>query len=111
MHNTLVIVGSGFCGTVPAVNLLRRPRAVPAARLSADSRDPLQFLSFAQHHVSDADGEDFLPRSRPAGHAYASFSIPASRRFTSSRVLYMEMPVRSSPPRSANPSTCTGRDA
>jgi uncharacterized NAD(P)/FAD-binding protein YdhS len=93
MHNTLAIVGGGFCGTVLAVNLLRRPPAVatdivlvergpamgrgvayaarefpyllnvPAARLSADSRDPLQFLRFARHHVSDADGEDFLPRA------------------------------------------------
>src|SRR5580692_12005509 len=93
MHNTLVIVGGGFCGTVLAVNLLRRLPAgatdivlvergpamgrgvayaarefpyllnVPAARLSADSRDPLQFLHFARRHASDADGEDFLPRA------------------------------------------------
>src|SRR5258707_15215599 len=78
MRNTIVIVGGGFCGTVLAANLLRRPPAaatdivlierssamgrgvayadrefpyllnVPAARLSADSRDPLQFLRFAQ---------------------------------------------------------------
>src|SRR6202789_3842471 len=93
MHNTLVIFGGGFCGTVLPVHLLRRPRAaatdivlvergpamgrgvayaarefpyllnVPAARVSADSQDPLQFLRFAQHHVPDADGEDFLPRA------------------------------------------------
>src|ERR1700677_190653 len=93
MRTTLVIVGAGFSGTVLAANLLRRPPPdatdivlvergsamgrgvayavrefpyllnVPAARLSADSRDPLQFLRFAQHHVSDADGEDFLPRA------------------------------------------------
>src|ERR1700723_1746379 len=92
MHNTLVIVGGGFCGTVLAVNLLRRPRTVatdivlvergaamgrgvayaarefpyllnvPAARVSADSQDPLQFLRFAQRHIPEADGEDFLPR-------------------------------------------------
>ena len=93
MHNTLVIVGGGFCGTVLAVNLLRRPPAgatdivlvergaamgrgvayaarefpyllnVPAARVSADSQGPLQFLRFAQRHMPGADGEDFLPRA------------------------------------------------
>jgi uncharacterized NAD(P)/FAD-binding protein YdhS len=36
---------------------------VPAARLSADSRDPLQFLRFARRQLPDADGEDFLPRA------------------------------------------------
>src|SRR5580698_6153350 len=93
MHTTLVIVGGGFCGTVLAANLLRRPPSdttdivlvergpamgrgvayaarefpyllnVPAARLSADSRDPLQFLHFAQRRLPQADGEDFLPRA------------------------------------------------
>src|SRR5258706_7870643 len=94
MRDTLIIVGAGFCGTVLAANLLRRPPAeptdivliergstmgrgvayadrefpyllnVPAARLSADSRDPLQFLRFAQlRHAPDTDGEDFLPRT------------------------------------------------
>ncbi|HME39672.1 MAG TPA: FAD/NAD(P)-binding protein [Steroidobacteraceae bacterium] len=93
MNYTIAIVGGGFCGTVLAANLLRRPRPdatdivliersaavgrgvayaarefpyllnVPAARLSADARDPLQFLRFAQRHRPDADGEDFLPRA------------------------------------------------
>src|SRR3984957_13283975 len=93
VHNTIVIVGAGFCGTVLAANLLRRPPSdatdivlvergpamgrgvayaarefpyllnVPAARVSADSQDPLQFLRFAQRHMPDADGEDFLPRA------------------------------------------------
>jgi uncharacterized NAD(P)/FAD-binding protein YdhS len=93
MRDTLIIVGAGFCGTVLAANLLRRPPReptdivliergstmgrgvayadrefpyllnVPASRLSADSRDPLQFLRFAQRHVPNADGEDFLPRA------------------------------------------------
>jgi uncharacterized NAD(P)/FAD-binding protein YdhS len=93
MPNTLIIVGAGFSGTVLAANLLRRPPAgatdivliergsaigrgvayadrefpyllnVPAARLSADSRDPLQFLRFARRHAPDTGGEDFLPRA------------------------------------------------
>ena len=92
MRNTIVIVGAGFSGTVLAANLLRRPPSrgadivliergstmgrgvayatrdfpyllnVPAGRLSADSRDPLQFLRFAQRRLPAADGEDFLPR-------------------------------------------------
>jgi uncharacterized NAD(P)/FAD-binding protein YdhS len=93
MPNTIIIVGAGFSGTVLAANLLRRPPSaptdvvliergaemgrgaayatreypyllnVPAARLSADSRDPLQFLRFAQHDAPNTDGEDFLPRA------------------------------------------------
>jgi uncharacterized NAD(P)/FAD-binding protein YdhS len=93
MRKTLVIVGAGFSGTVLAVNLLRRPPPggadvvlierskvmgrgvayaahefpyllnVPAARSSADSRDPLQFLRFAQDRLPNVDREDFLPRA------------------------------------------------
>jgi uncharacterized NAD(P)/FAD-binding protein YdhS len=93
MRKTLVIVGGGFSGTVLAVNLLRRPPAggadivlierndamgrgvayaahefpyllnVPAARSSAVSGDPLQFLRFAQGRLPSVDGEDFLPRA------------------------------------------------
>jgi uncharacterized NAD(P)/FAD-binding protein YdhS len=93
MRKTFVIVGAGFSGTVLAANLLRRPAAggadivlierskvmgrgvayaahefpyllnVPAARSSADSRDPLQFLRFAQSRLPNVDGEDFLPRA------------------------------------------------
>jgi uncharacterized NAD(P)/FAD-binding protein YdhS len=93
MRKSLVIVGGGFSGTVLAANLLRRPPAggadvilierskvmgrgvayaahefpyllnVPAARSSADSRDPLQFLRFAQARLPNVDGEDFLPRA------------------------------------------------
>lgn len=90
---TIVIVGAGFSGTVVAANLLRlsywRPlrvvlidraprmarglayadRAypyllnVPAGRMSANSREPLEFLAFAQRRYPDATAEDFLPRS------------------------------------------------
>ena len=88
-----MIVGAGFSGTVLAADLLRRPPAgatdvvlieraaemgrgvayaardfpyllnVPAARLSADAQDPLQFLRFAQRQLPGADAEDFLPRA------------------------------------------------
>jgi uncharacterized NAD(P)/FAD-binding protein YdhS len=93
MHKTFIIVGAGFSGTVLAANLLRQsPPAgadvvliersdamgrgvayaahefpyllnVPAGRSSADSRDPLQFLHFAQARIPNVDGEDFLPRA------------------------------------------------
>lgn len=93
MRHTIVIVGAGFSGTVLAANLLRRPMPeptdivliergpamgrgvayadrefpyllnVPAARLSADSKDPLQFLRFAQAREPQIGGEDFLPRA------------------------------------------------
>jgi uncharacterized NAD(P)/FAD-binding protein YdhS len=93
MPKTYVIIGAGFSGTVLAANLLRRPPAdradivliersnvmgrgvayaahefpyllnVPAARSSADSRDPLQFLRFAQSRLPNVDREDFLPRA------------------------------------------------
>jgi uncharacterized NAD(P)/FAD-binding protein YdhS len=93
MRKTLLIVGAGFSGTVLTANLMRRPPPhgadivlierdsvmgrgvayatgdfpyllnVPAGRLSADSRDPLQFLSYAQARLPNVDAEDFLPRS------------------------------------------------
>jgi len=93
MRKTFVIVGAGFSGTVLAANLMRRPPAagadivliergdamgrgvayaahefpyllnVPAVRSSADSRDPLQFLRYAQSRLPNVDSEDFLPRA------------------------------------------------
>jgi uncharacterized NAD(P)/FAD-binding protein YdhS len=93
MRKTVVIVGAGFSGTVLAVNLLRRGTAqgtdivliersgamgrgvayaerdfpyllnVPAARLSANSREPLQFLHYARSRLPNVDAEDFLPRA------------------------------------------------
>lgn len=88
----IVIVGGGFCGTVLAANLLRRPprqptriivleqRAeigrgvayqsgpshhllnVPAGRMSAESADPTQFVRFAQRRLGEVEAGDFLPR-------------------------------------------------
>jgi uncharacterized NAD(P)/FAD-binding protein YdhS len=90
---TIAIVGGGFCGTVVAANLLRRPppgptrlvlieRAaavgrgvayadrgfpyllnVPASRMSASSARPDEFLEFVQRRIPGAGGEDFLPRA------------------------------------------------
>jgi uncharacterized NAD(P)/FAD-binding protein YdhS len=92
MHDRIAIVGGGFCGTVAAANLLRRPPQgateivliernpvigrglayavhpcpyllnVPAGRLSADSRDAEQFVRFARRSRPEVDAEDFLPR-------------------------------------------------
>jgi uncharacterized NAD(P)/FAD-binding protein YdhS len=92
-RNTLAVVGAGFCGTVLAAGLLRRPPAaptdivlierggemgrgvayathefpfllnVPAGRLSADAADPAQFLRFAQRRAPRITGEDFLSRA------------------------------------------------
>jgi uncharacterized NAD(P)/FAD-binding protein YdhS len=93
MPQTIVIVGAGFCGSVLASNLLRRPPAddtdivliergtaiargvayashdvpyilnVPAGRLSVDPQDPLEFLRFVRQSHPDADAEDFMPRA------------------------------------------------
>jgi uncharacterized NAD(P)/FAD-binding protein YdhS len=90
---TIAIVGGGFCGTVVAANLLRRPSAgptrivlverggavgrgvayadrgfpyllnVPASRMSARSDAPDEFLEFVQRRIPGAGGEDFLPRA------------------------------------------------
>jgi uncharacterized NAD(P)/FAD-binding protein YdhS len=90
---TIAIVGGGFCGTVVAANLLRRPPAgatrilliersgvvgrgvayadrgfpyllnVPASRMSASTGAPHEFLEFVQRRIPGADGEDFLPRA------------------------------------------------
>jgi uncharacterized NAD(P)/FAD-binding protein YdhS len=91
MPRRIAIVGAGFSGTVLAAHLMRCSSAttsihfferaaamgrglayaardwpyllnVPAGRLSADSKDPLQFLRFAQRTLPHADAEDFLPR-------------------------------------------------
>jgi uncharacterized NAD(P)/FAD-binding protein YdhS len=93
MHQTIVIVGAGFCGSVLAANMLRRPPLgsteivlvergtsigrgvayaahdvpyvlnVPAGRLSVQPNDPLHFLRFVRQSHPQADAEDFMPRS------------------------------------------------
>lgn len=90
---TIAIVGGGFCGTVVAANLLRRPPPgptrlvlierggavgrgvayadrgfpyllnVPASRMSASSDAPNEFLEFVQRRIPGASGEDFMPRA------------------------------------------------
>jgi uncharacterized NAD(P)/FAD-binding protein YdhS len=90
---TIVIVGGGFCGTVLAANLLRRPPSgptrlvlierdgavgrgvayadrgfpyllnVPASRMSASTAAPNEFLEFVQRRIPNASGEDFMPRA------------------------------------------------
>jgi uncharacterized NAD(P)/FAD-binding protein YdhS len=90
---TIVIVGAGFCGTVLAAGLLRRPPAqatdivliergtcigrgvayashdvpyvlnVPTGRLSVDSQDPMQFLQYVRQMHPEADAEDFVARA------------------------------------------------
>jgi uncharacterized NAD(P)/FAD-binding protein YdhS len=90
---TVAIVGAGFSGTVAAINLLRGSLPgptrmlliersgifargvayaarehpyllnVPAARMSASGKDPLEFLKFAQRFHPSTSGEDFLPRA------------------------------------------------
>lgn len=90
---TIAIVGGGFSGTLTAANLLRQSHAeatrlilversasigrgvayaerdfpyllnVPAGRMSANSRAPLEFLHFVQRRIPGATAEDFLPRA------------------------------------------------
>ena len=96
-HQTIAIIGAGFCGTTVAVRLLREPAQgprqillidpaapargiayahldypyllnVPAGRMSAEPEDPLAFLRFARAYLPEATAEDFLPR-----HVYGDY--------------------------------------
>lgn len=100
----IAIVGAGFCGTVTAINLLLQAPAdplrillidrdrhargnayadhsaayllnVPAARMSASSSDPLDFLRFAQRTMPDATAEDFLPRALYGAYLETKLSL------------------------------------
>jgi len=91
LERTIVIVGTGFSGTVAAINLLRLASSplrivlidrtcavggvayarceypfllnVPAGRMAASSADPSGFLEFARHRLPKVSPEDFLPRA------------------------------------------------
>ena len=101
---TIAIVGAGFSGTTVAANLLRSPNTeplrvvlierarciargvayaerefkyllnVPAGRMSANPRDPLEFLKFARRRLPYATAEDFLPRALYGEYLEASLA-------------------------------------
>jgi uncharacterized NAD(P)/FAD-binding protein YdhS len=101
---TIAIVGGGFSGTTVAANLLRlrnwgparvvlieRTRRiargiayadreykyllnVPAGRMSANPREPLEFLEFAKRRLPYATAEDFLPRALYGEYLEASLA-------------------------------------
>ena len=127
---TVVIVGAGFSGTAVAIHLLRLPHAeplrivliergqigrgvayakrqspyllnVPAGRMSLSSRDPLQFLRYAQRSLPQASAGDFLPRELYGEYLEASLSsaaqaAPPHRRLERVRgeVIAIEKPHR-----------------
>jgi uncharacterized NAD(P)/FAD-binding protein YdhS len=117
---TIAIIGGGFCGTVLAANLLRRAPAkpsrivlierrehlgrgvayqatahrpllnVPAARMSADAEDPLQFARFAQRRDPAMGAQQFLPRELYGDYLQqllheAARAVPAGVTFESIR--------------------------
>ena len=101
---TIAIVGGGFSGTTVAANLLRTPNwgaarvvliertrgvargiayadrdykyllNVPAGRMSANPREPLEFLEFAKRRLPYATAEDFLPRALYGEYLEASLA-------------------------------------
>jgi len=114
MSKRIAVIGGGFCGTVLAANLLRRTLHdvdeillvergpligrgvayaaydfpyllnVPAGRLSADTRAPLDFLDFARQTLPETQAEDFLPR-RLYGDYLEDF-LAAAERAASGRI-------------------------
>ena len=83
------------------------------ATAATELRDHAEQLAahLAGHPHRAEHGASRRARASRGAPDYASFSNPVSKRSNSARVLYMETPVRSSPPRSAKPSTSTGRAA
>ena len=101
---TIAIVGGGFSGTTVAANLLRSPNwgparvvliersrriargiayadreykyllNVPAGRMSANPRDPLEFLTFVKRRLPYATADDFLPRALYGEYLEASLA-------------------------------------
>jgi uncharacterized NAD(P)/FAD-binding protein YdhS len=123
---TIAIVGGGFSGTTVAANLLRLPTwgparvvliertrriargiayadreykyllNVPAGRMSANPREPLEFLEFAKRRLPYATAEDFLPRALygeylEASLASAELSAPADVRLERMRAEVVEI--------------------
>ena len=105
---TIAIVGTGFCGTVLARELLQRApnqplrvlllgRAppgrglayargrhpyllnVPAGRMSASAADPKEFLRFARSTRPQATGDDYLPRELYGEYLEAALASAARR--------------------------------
>jgi uncharacterized NAD(P)/FAD-binding protein YdhS len=100
----IAIVGGGFSGSTVASHLLRLPNwgparviliertrhiargiayadreykyllNVPAGRMSANPRDPLEFLTFAKRRLPYATAEDFLPRALYGEYLEASLA-------------------------------------
>jgi uncharacterized NAD(P)/FAD-binding protein YdhS len=161
MRHSIVIVGAGFCGTILAANLLRRPPPRPTdialiergpamgrgvayaarliRRLSARCAEVVTCLrnlapgiwrrlaeSEQRRFVRHLQGYWDVHRHRLPPQLSARLTdlrrcgklrinagriqrvLPQGNRL---RVLYMETPARSSPPRLARPSTSTARAA
>jgi uncharacterized NAD(P)/FAD-binding protein YdhS len=107
-ERTIAIVGTGFCGTVLARELLRRAQDrplrvllvgreepgrgiayarrrhpyllnVPAGRMSASAADPEEFLRFARKVRPLATGDDYLPRALYGDYLGAALASAARR--------------------------------
>ena len=107
-EHTIAIVGTGFCGTVLARELLRRAPDrplrvllvgreapgrgiayarhrhpyllnVPAGRMSASTADPEEFVRFARTVRPQATGDDYLPRALYGDYLEATLAHAARR--------------------------------
>ena len=108
-EHTIAIVGTGFCGTVLARELLRRAQDrplrvllvgrappgrgvayarhrhpyllnVPAGRMSASTADPEEFVRFARTVRPQATGDDYLPRALYGDYLEATLAHAAAVR-------------------------------